>query len=84
VLGCCGLDSRNGLTAYDLPDAAVKRAAMASARRTIVVTDSAKFSATALAFVAPVSALNAVVTDAGIPDAESDALAAAGVTVWKV
>lgn len=84
VLGCCGLDTGNGLTAYDLPDAAVKRAAMAAARRTIVVTDSAKFSTTALAFVAPITALNAVVTDAGIPDAESDALAAAGVTVWKV
>lgn len=84
VLGCCGLDAKNGLTAYDLPDAAVKRAAMAASRRTIVVTDSSKFSVTALAFVAPVTALNAVVTDAGIPDAEADALTAAGATVWKV
>lgn len=84
ILGCCGIDARNGLTAYDLPDAAVKRAAMAASRRTVVVTDSSKFAATALAFVAPVSALNAVITDTGIPDAESDALAAAGATVWKV
>ena len=53
ILGCCGLTAADGLTAYDLPDAAIKRAAIASARRTIVVTDGSKFSLTALAAVAP-------------------------------
>ena len=55
ILGCCGLSAADGLTAYDLPDAAVKRAAIASARRTIVVTDGSKFTRTALATVAPAS-----------------------------
>jgi DeoR/GlpR family transcriptional regulator of sugar metabolism len=77
VIGCCGLNAANGLTAYDLADAAVKRAAIASA-------DTAKFSRTALAFVAPASALDAVVTEEGAPDEETGALAAAGVTVRKV
>jgi DeoR C terminal sensor domain len=73
-----------GLTAYDLPDAAVKRAAIASARRTIVVTDGSKFTRTALATVAPASSLDAVVTDETAPAAQLEALAAAGTTVWQV
>ncbi|GAA2436359.1 hypothetical protein GCM10010273_11740 [Streptomyces lavendulocolor] len=84
VIGCCGLTADDGLTAYDLADAAVKRAAMASARRTVAVAEAAKFSRTALAFVAPPTALHAVVTDATAPAAATDALAAAGVTVRKV
>ncbi|MGI5359257.1 DeoR/GlpR family DNA-binding transcription regulator [Streptomyces sp. CA-252508] len=84
VIGCCGLTADDGLTAYDLADAAVKRAAMASARRTIAVAEAAKFSRTALAFVAPPTALYAVVTDVTAPAAATDALAAAGVTVRKV
>ncbi|MBC3841312.1 DeoR/GlpR transcriptional regulator [Streptacidiphilus sp. 4-A2] len=84
ILGCCGLSAADGLTAYDLPDAAVKRAAIASARRTIVVTDGSKFTRTALAAVAPASALDAVVTDGTAPAAQLEALTAAGTTVWQV
>ncbi|AZM57178.1 decarboxylase [Streptomyces sp. WAC 01529] len=84
VIGCCGLTAADGLTAYDLDDAAVKRAAIASARRVIAVAAAAKLSRTALAFVTPVAALHAVVTDDGAADEETDALAAAGVTVRKV
>ncbi|MGW0389833.1 DeoR/GlpR family DNA-binding transcription regulator [Streptomyces sp. NPDC003042] len=84
VVGCCGLNAANGLTAYDLDDAAVKRAAIASARRVIAVADGSKLSRTALAFVAPASALHAVVTDEAAPDDETHALAAAGVTLRKV
>lgn len=81
VVGCCGLNAEDGLTAYDLEDAAVKRAAMSASRRVIAVADAAKFSRTSLAFVAPVTALHAVVTDAAAPAEETAALAAAGVTV---
>ncbi len=84
ILGCCGLTAADGLTAYDLPDAAVKRAAIASARRTIVVTDGSKFTLTALAAVVPASSLDAVVTDDTAPSAELEALKAAGTTVWQV
>ncbi|MGW8883445.1 DeoR/GlpR family DNA-binding transcription regulator [Streptomyces sp. NPDC055749] len=84
VIGCCGLTAADGLTAYDLDDAAVKRTAIASARRVIAVAEAAKLSRTALAFVAPAAALHAVVTDATAPEDETDALAAAGVTVRRV
>ena len=84
VLGCCGLDPASGLTAFDLADAAVKRAAMRSARRVVAVTEAAKLSRTALAAVAPVSDLHAVVTEAGAPETALAELAAAGVTVSAV
>ncbi len=81
VIGCCGLNAANGLTAYDLADAAVKRAAIASARRVIAVADAAKFDRTGLAFVAPAAALTTIVTDEAAPADEIGALRAAGVTV---
>nr|WP_245878087.1 DeoR/GlpR family DNA-binding transcription regulator [Streptosporangium subroseum] len=84
VIGCCGLNASNGLTAYDLADAAIKRAMMASAHRVIAVTEAAKFSRTALAFVAPASALHAVVTTDDAPNDEVDALDAAGIAVRRV
>ncbi len=77
VIGCCGLSAEHGLTAFDLEDAAVKRAAISSARRVIAAVDASKLTRTALAFVAPASSLDAVVTDAE----GSDDLEAAGVTV---
>ncbi|MFI9029479.1 DeoR/GlpR family DNA-binding transcription regulator [Streptomyces sp. NPDC053560] len=84
VIGCCGLTVATGLTAYDLEDAAVKRTAIASARRVIAVAEADKLSRTALALVAPASALHTVITDESAPDEETDALTAAGVTVQKV
>ncbi len=84
VVGCCGLTAADGLTAYDLADAEVKRAAIASARRVVAVAEAAKFSRTALALVAPASALHAVVTDAAAPEEGTAALAAAGAVVRRV
>ncbi|WP_433073726.1 DeoR/GlpR family DNA-binding transcription regulator [Dactylosporangium sp. CA-052675] len=83
VLGCCGLTAA-GMTAYDLADAAIKRAIIASARRVIVVADPAKLSRTALAFVAPVSAFSLVVTTEEAAEDDTNALAAAGTVVRRV
>jgi DeoR/GlpR family transcriptional regulator of sugar metabolism len=84
VLGCCGLTAADGLTAYDLADAATKRAALSSARRVIAVAQADKLSRTALAHVAPVAALHTVVTEEDAPQDEIEALTAAGVTVRTV
>ena len=48
------------------------------------VADVTKFSRTGLAFVAPPSAFDAIITEESAPGHETDALAAAGVTVRKV
>ncbi|MFC9434868.1 DeoR/GlpR family DNA-binding transcription regulator [Nocardia sp. NPDC057030] len=84
ILGCCGLTATDGLTAYDLDDAAIKRAAIAASRRVIAVTEAAKLSHTALAFVAPAAALHAIVTDASAAPGDTAALEAAGVSVRRV
>lgn len=84
VIGCCGLSAAHGLTAHDLSDVAVKQAAIASARRVVVATDSGKFTRTAFGAVCPLDRLDMVVTDAALPPAEHDALTAAGVIVRTV
>jgi DeoR/GlpR family transcriptional regulator of sugar metabolism len=84
VIGCCGLNAANGLTAYDMADAATKGAAIGSARRVIAVAEAGKFSRTALVLVAPVSTLDVVVTEEAAPADEIEVLVAAGVTVRQV
>ncbi|WP_425588269.1 DeoR/GlpR family DNA-binding transcription regulator [Streptomyces tremellae] len=81
VIGCCGLTAADGLTAYDLPEAAVKRAAIRAARRVVAVTEGAKLTRTALAHVADASDLDLVVTDDTAPEEARAALAAAGTVV---
>jgi DeoR/GlpR family transcriptional regulator of sugar metabolism len=83
IIGCCGLTTANGVTGYDLADAAVKRAAMQSSNRVIAVADASKFTRTALAVVAPMSKLDMVVTDTEAPEEELAELRAAGVLVQQ-
>jgi len=81
IIGCCGFTVTSGLTAYDLADAAIKRAMIASAHRTIVLAEPAKFSRTALAAVAPVSAFTMVITTDEAAEEDIAALTAAGTMV---
>jgi len=81
ILGCCGLTVDAGMTAYDLADAAIKRAMIASAHRTIVLAEPAKFTRTALATVAPVSAFTTVITTEEASEEEITSLTAAGTFV---
>ncbi|MGW5352426.1 DeoR/GlpR family DNA-binding transcription regulator [Streptomyces sp. NPDC004031] len=84
VLGCCGLSAAEGLTAYDLDEAAVKKAAVTSSRRVVLATDGSKFGRTAYAYVGPTSLLHTLVTDGTAPDDELAALEAAGTAVRTV
>ncbi|MEV6207325.1 DeoR/GlpR family DNA-binding transcription regulator [Kitasatospora sp. NPDC051914] len=81
VVGCCALSAADGLTAYDLDDAAVKKAAVASARRTVVATDGGKLGRTAFAHVLPAALLDTLVTDSTAPADEIAALEAVGTAV---
>jgi len=64
-LGVGGLDLQAGLTEYNYEDAQVKRAMLGSAKECIVVTDSSKLGRVAFAVVAPVSAIDILITDTG-------------------
>ncbi len=81
VIGCCGLSAAEGLTAYDLDDAAVKKASIASSRRVIVATDGSKLGRTAYAYVGPSTQLHTLVTDATAPANEVAALEEGGTVV---
>jgi DeoR family transcriptional regulator, fructose operon transcriptional repressor len=81
VLGCCGLSAADGLTAYDLDDAAVKKAIIASARRIIAAADGSKLGRTAHARVGPSALVHTLVTDATAPAGEAAALEGAGTIV---
>lgn len=84
VLTCCGVSLDAGVTAHDLQDAAVKRAAIEASNRVVLVAEGAKFARTALAIVCSVVRVDVVVTDSA---ASADAvlhLRAAGVQVIQV
>jgi DeoR/GlpR family transcriptional regulator of sugar metabolism len=66
VLTCCGL-ADNRVTTHNLGDAEVKQAMMAAAARVILAADSTKFQQTAMAVVAPATAIDMIVTDADAP-----------------
>jgi DeoR/GlpR family transcriptional regulator of sugar metabolism len=81
VLTCCGADPRTGVSAYDITDAAAKKAIVGAARRTILFAESSKFARSAMATVCTFDAVDIVVTDAGLPDEVRAALTEADVTV---
>lgn len=62
-LGTNGLTVEHGLTTPDLVEAGVKRALVASARRVVVLADHTKFGRSDFAHVAPLSAVDTVITD---------------------
>jgi DeoR family fructose operon transcriptional repressor len=81
IVGCCGLSAAEGLTAYDLDDAAVKKAIIASTRRIIAAADGSKLGRTAHAYVGPSALVHTLVTDTTAPADEVAALEGGGTVV---
>ena len=69
VLAAGGVDGRTGVTDYRLEDASLKRAALASARRCIVVADAGKLGDVVFARICPLAYVDVLVTDDGAPPA---------------
>jgi len=80
ILGVGGVSAR-GLSTTMLEEAAMMAAMMDSARRVIVLADAAKFGATVLAHIAPLSRVHVLVTDAQPPQGLAAALDEAEVEV---
>lgn len=68
-MGTNGLSVERGLTTPDLAESTVKRALINAARRTVVLADHTKFGREDFAKVAPLSAIDTIITDTGL-DAE--------------
>lgn len=75
-LGACALHPQAGMTSLQASNAALKRAMLRSALKAVLVADHSKFDQVTAHFVAPLSALHAVVTDVAV-----DWLREAGVQV---
>ncbi len=80
ILGVGGVSVR-GLSTTMLEEAAMMAAMMDSARRVIVLADSAKFGASVLAHIAPLASVHVLVTDAQPPPNLAAALDEAEVEV---
>lgn len=82
-LGTNGLTVERGLTTPDLAEAGVKRALVAAARRTVVLTDHTKFGRADFAQVAPLSAVDTVITDLDLDPELADEVESAGPRVVR-
>jgi DeoR/GlpR family transcriptional regulator of sugar metabolism len=84
ILTCCAAAPAVGVTAYDLEDAAVKRALHSAAERTILIAEGAKFTRSALAVVCALDEIDVLVTDDSAPAEALARLNDAGVRVVTV
>src|SRR6516225_12298912 len=78
-LGVDGFDVHYGLSTPNLLEAKVNRAMVEVAKRKIAVCDASKFGRRSLSLIVPPSALDEVITDRGISQADSRALRKAGI-----
>jgi DeoR/GlpR family transcriptional regulator of sugar metabolism len=67
ILTCCAADPAVGVTAYDLDDAAIKRALRNASERTILIAEGAKFTRSAMAVVCRLDEVDVLVTDDSAP-----------------
>jgi DeoR family transcriptional regulator of aga operon len=80
-VGCSGVDASTGITNVNLPEADVKRRMLNSASRSIVVADGSKLGLSYHSRVAPLSGVDALITDGGAAPEEVAKLERAGLAV---
>jgi DeoR/GlpR family transcriptional regulator of sugar metabolism len=80
-LGAGGVDVEAGVTEFNLDDARVKRAALRSARRCVVLADATKLGKVALGAVCPLARVDVLVTDTSASDEVLAPLRDSGVEV---
>ena len=81
IMTVSGISAEDGMTEWNVADAAAKRAALSSSARCIVACDSSKFGQTAFVRIAPLSAASLIVTDEALPADHLQALTACGAAV---
>jgi len=83
-LGVDGFDSKYGISTPNVEEAQVNRVMVEISREIIVVTDSSKFLRRSFAFITPITKIDTVITDKGIPPEEHNNLKNMGVKVIVV
>jgi DeoR/GlpR family transcriptional regulator of sugar metabolism len=84
VMGVGGIDVEAGCTEFVLDDARVKRAALATVKRCIVVTDSSKLGKVTFAQVCTLDEVDVLVTDSGASEEDLAAFEAAHIEMVVV
>ena len=80
-LGVAGVSASVGLTDYNPEDTRVKRAAIGSARRSVVLADASKLGRITFSTVAALAEVDTLVTDASAAKSELESLRSAGLEV---
>lgn len=83
VMGVGGIEAEAGLTEFNLDDARVKRSALGSAQRCVVVADSSKLGRVAFARICPLEQMDVLVTDTEAAPDDLAPIEAADVEVIK-
>jgi DeoR family transcriptional regulator, aga operon transcriptional repressor len=76
-----GFNTTHGLSTPNVEEAHLNRKMIENSKKVIVVADSSKFSKRSLALIAPISKVDTVVTDSGIPVEDQKILENAGVEI---
>ncbi|MEU5685511.1 DeoR/GlpR family DNA-binding transcription regulator [Streptomyces venezuelae] len=82
-LAANGFSAEAGLTTPDLAEAAVKRAAVAAARRVVLLADSAKHGQEHFARFGDLSDVDLLITDTGLTDDDAAAIERGGTEVVR-
>ena len=83
IIGVHAVDAKHGLTNQYLPETMTDRAILKIGRKVIVVADHTKCGRIATAVLAPVNAVDLIVTDSGIDHELEAALIAQGARIMK-
>ena len=76
-----GFNTTHGFSTPNVEEAHLNRVMIGISKQVIVIADSSKFHKRSFAFIAPISSVHIVVTDAGIPHEDLKRLETAGVKV---
>jgi len=79
-----GLDITYGLSTPNAEEAHLNRIMMSIAKQVIVVADSSKFHKRSFAFIAPVTEIDVIITDAEVSPEDNQKLENAGVQLIVV
>lgn len=82
-LGVGGIHATAGLTEFNLDDTRVKRAALRTARRCVVLADATKIGRVAFAQICPLERVDVLVTDSEASEEALEPVRNAGVEVIK-
>jgi DeoR family fructose operon transcriptional repressor len=80
-IGTNGITARHGLSTPDPDEAAVKRAMVKCANYVVVASDSSKIGREELISFAPISSVDALITDTEITDADRAELTGLGIEI---